>query len=769
MGPANRRTVTGKLTPYATPAFKGGQPGYDEAGNVISAQPAPADVVIPYRRLSSSSTSEDVKRKTEKRSVKVGTKEDPVVKENDYGIPVYKFTGDANPLHGFRTFNYLFTLAAVKESGLTNPNSIRASAVDFVVAKSAGKGATPITTNKLSKASGLVDEFNKRGPGRFDMYLNNIEIETLMAFSKTTNLAMATKISFEVHEPLSVNGFLEAIQVASIAAGHKSYMGAPFVLKVEFIGYPDTETGPSTTLQKADPGDRYFVLNITKVEIDVTEAGTKYRVQAIAHNETGYGDSNDLKTPIQISGTTVGTILKNLMTSLEQSEKAATEKETGRTATADYDRYEIVFPSMEGDKLNYSKPNTALRDSAVTELLNSGGLYSMPDPGPVLSEMYSSGKKPKFTFNPALNVKGQPKFEISKTSMQFTKGAKIHDIISSIVRDSTWGKRIFAEPPEKIIKNGMVEFVHVAIELEYVNGQWNPHTKRPVCLYRYVVIPYKMHFTRIPLFQKLIPKTEMQLFVDKHVKRKYSYLYTGKNVDIIKFNITLNHLFYQSYTQNLGNKTIFSNPELTKRRNSTNKSLNYTTPEAEENKFIPDSPRRSDSKLSNIVKHGSNAGPRDYYSYDVLVSGMHQAILDNTDMIRCEVEILGDPYYLVTGGIGNYRPTLIDSGITTDGEAPYQTHDVVIVLEFKNPSDINSKTGEAIFDDTKVPFSGCFRVIKAHNKFMDGLFTQRLSLVRIPGQPYDSSKPPDPKSPATRVGLVDVDAPAVPFNVLTKE
>lgn len=756
MGTVNRRTVTGKLE-RASPPFKGGQPGYDEAGNFLGGQPGFAEDGTPYKRVSSGSTSGDVSRKTEQRSLKVGTKDDPVVKENDYGIPTYKVIEDRNPLHNFRSFNYLFTLAAVKESALTDPKSIRASADYFVVAKSAGKGNDPILTNELSTTSQLVKDFNKRGLGRFDMYLNNVEIETLMAFSKTTNLAMATKISFEVHEPLSVNGFLEAIQIASIAAGHKSYMGAPFVLKVEFLGYLDTETGPSTNLETADE-KRYFVLNITKVEIDVTEAGTKYRVQAIAHNETGYGDSNDLKTPIQISGTTVGSILKNLMTSLEKSEKEAIEKETGQT-NGDYDRYEIVFPSLVGDKLVYTQPNIALRDSAVTELLNSGGLYSMPDPGPVLSEMYSSGTQPKFTFNPALNAKNQPKFEIAKTSMQFTKGAKIHDIISSIVRDSTWGKRIFAEPPEKIIKNGMVEFVHVAIELEYVNDRWNPYTKRPVCLYRYVVIPYKMHFTRVPLFQKLIPKPEMQLFVDKHVKRKYSYLYTGENVDILKFNITFNHLFYQSYTQNLGNKTIFSNPDLTKRRNSTNKALNPTNPDAEENKFIPDSPRRSDSKLSNIVKHGNNAGPRDYYSYDVLVSAMHQALLDNTDMIRCEIEIIGDPYYLVTGGIGNYRPTLVDSGITTDGEAPYQTHDIVIVLEFRNPSDINSKTGEAIFDDTKVPFSGCFRVIKAHNKFMDGLFTQRLSLVRIPGQPYDSSKPPSPDNEASRVGLVDVDTP----------
>jgi len=713
-------------------------------------------------------TSGDVNRKTENSAERIGTQNNSAVKQTDVGIPPYAWNGDRNPLHEFRTFNYLFTLAAVQEGALKNPKSIRQSTEKFVVAKSAGKGSNKPDTNpfaittELTKASELVKDFNKLSPGRFDLYLNNVEIETLMAFSKTTNLAMATKISFEVHEPLSVSGFLEAIQVAAIAAGHKSYMGAPFVLKVEFLGYSDKEPGPSTRPMTVDKGNRYFVLNLTKIDIDVTEAGTKYRVQAIAHNETGYGDSNDLKTPIQISGTTVGTILQNLMSSLEQSELEALKKETGQS-TNDYDRYEIVFPSLVGDKLVYDQVNTALRDSPVTELLNSGGLYSMPPPGPILSEMYSSGNVPKFTFNPALNANKQPKFEISKTMMQFTKGAKVHDIIASIVRDSAWGKRIFSEPPEKVIKNGMVEFVHVAIEVEYVDGQWNPHTRRPVCRYRYLVIPYKMHFTRIPLFQKFIPKAEMQNFVDKYVKRKYSYLYTGDNVDIIKFNITLNHLFYQSYAQNLGNKTIPIYTDSNKKQNSVNKGLNSTDPDVALNTFIPEAPRRADSKLSNIVKHGSNAGQRDYYSYDVLVSAMHQAILDNTDMIKCEVEIIGDPYYLVTGGIGNYRPVLLDGGITTDGEAPYQTHDVVVVLEFKNPSDINQSTGKATkFDKGAVSFSGCFRVIKVQNKFVDGMFTQRLHLVRIPGQPYDSAKPPVAGSSASTVGLVDVDAPSPP-------
>lgn len=113
---------------------------------------------------------------------------------------------------------------------------------------------------------------------------------------------------------------------------------------------------------------------------------------------------------------------------------------------------------------------------------------------------------------------------------------------------------------------------------------------------------------------------------------------------------------------------------------------------------------------------------------------MHQAILDNTSMIKLDLEILGDPYFLVTGGLGNSRPKIIDSTITDNGEAPYFIHDVMILVEFRNPEDID-KSGLIRFDDARIPYNGCYRVSKVNSMFKDGVFTQKLQGVRIPGQP----------------------------------
>jgi hypothetical protein len=156
-----------------------------------------------------------------------------------------------------------------------------------------------------------------------------------------------------------------------------------------------------------------------------------------------------------------------------------------------------------------------------------------------------------------------------------------------------------------------------------------------------------------------------------------------------------------------------------------------------EGSIIPPASRYADPTLRNIVKDGGNAARRDYSTYDVLVDNMHKAVLNNIDMVSCELEILGDPYFLCTGGIGNYEPKLLDKGITENGEAPYTTGDVVIVVEFRTPQDAGNKGQDLKF--YKTPFSGCFRVIKVRSKFNDGMFIQTLSLIRIPGQPEDTS------------------------------
>jgi hypothetical protein len=141
-----------------------------------------------------------------------------------------------NVLNSFRSYSYKFTFAALDKSILDTPtlDVFQQSSQNLIILKSGGKGSQKITATASTDDTGqkMIDSFNgitngvPASPGRFDMYIDNIEIETLMSFNEKTGPTLPTKISFEVFEPYSINGFIESLQVAAVAAGYLSYTHA---------------------------------------------------------------------------------------------------------------------------------------------------------------------------------------------------------------------------------------------------------------------------------------------------------------------------------------------------------------------------------------------------------------------------------------------------------------------------------------------------------------------------------------------------------------
>ena len=694
---------------------------------------------------------------------------------NKNRIPKALDFGEKNILHNYRTFNYLFTLAAVGDSALRNPDKLRTSENYLPVAKSSGKSSKVFSSGQIApapfkggqagydeagnkiqpnglpgnsadanrQASSLIDGFNDLSSGRFDLFLNNVEITTLMAFSKNTNLTMATNISFEVFEPHSISGFIEALQVSAVAAGNKSYMSSPFLLKMEFMGYPDTDTSPSDNYQSVgDQATRYFIITITKVEVDMSETGTRYRCQAVAHNEMAYGTMNQLKHAIKMEGSTVKKVLESLMKSLDLSSRQAAEAAAGKNNKSPivWDTYGIIYPSrVPGGKFDYNKVNTDIADATIVQGISSPNNFAMPETGDVAAANDKNAQRGQppveqdcFKGNTTTDTAKAKVGPDSPSNLQFSSGSNIHDIIASVIRDSSYGKKILEKGPDK---DGMVDYVHIAVESQ-PTGEWNEVTLRPIYKYVYVVLPYRMHASRVPMFQKQLSKDDVDKIKKLYVKRKYSYLYTGKNVDVRKFNLRFNTLFYQAFPQGMGTN-IFADPQANYEKSTVKKKIDPTNPARSEKNIMPASPMGEDPAAAQVQKIGGTGGRRDYKEYDVLVENMHRAVINNIDMVSCELEILGDPYFLCTGGNGNYRPELVDAGITTNGEAPYQTGDVIVIVEFQTPQDAGVTDQAIKFYNT--PFSGCFRVTKVRSKFNDGLFTQVLSLIRIPGQPEDAS------------------------------
>ena len=126
-------------------------------------------------------------------------------------------------------------------------------------------------------------------------------------------------------------------------------------------------------------------------------------------------------------------------------------------------------------------------------------------------------------------------------------------------------------------------------------------------------------------------------------------------------------------------------------------------------------------------------------------------------MQNLDITILGDPYFLGDTGHGNFTIPG-EKGINSEGSMSWQSGEVYVKITFRTPEDANTDTGFYDFGNSKTvrEFSGMFRVMTVENTFNRGKFTQKLSLVKMPGQtpenppgnyPDKNPMPQDPPDP----------------------
>jgi hypothetical protein len=679
-----------------------------------------------------------------------------------------------NVLNSYRSYTYNFTLAALRKEVVNNPDLYRQSALDFIILKSGGKGTQGISTDvsSVDRVTGqeeyeveetedvpireggritgynkekvrkkrkrdvfskdditgkeLVKSFNEKSPGRFDLYIDNVEIETTMAFSQEGGTTLPTAFRFRVFEPYSINGFIEALHVSAVAAGYPNYTEASFILKMDFIGYPDNDTVSFQSPKIIENTTRYFPIKFTGIDVEIGERGTRYSCSAIPYSDSAFGQANKLKRPITMAGNTVEEVLKNFVSNL--NEQIKNDENLAKVGAKDFDEYEILFPLRE-DGFNRNVTNE-IGKSNITSILKTNSIYKFPDPGrsqPSQTPRQSDAAPDEIKLHPNSGTPPQ---------IQFSDGQNINEIIAAVIRDSEYVKNILRE--KKIDSNGFIDYF--MIKADVTNKETiDPVSRKPFQIYTYNVLPYKIHFTRIPSLQG--QKFDASDITSLSL-REYNYIYTGKNVDVINFKLSFNKLFFEAIPVAMGNNDQPGARDSVAQPNDVRERLKGTDMVNETTDQNGSPTQRSVSQ--SVIMNGANAGQMSNDPYYTLARNMHNAIIDSkASMVTGEIEIIGDPFFLVTGGIGNYNPKPGElSGTTTDGEADHMQGEVLITINFRNPVDINplQKGGLLYFETEKLPFSGVYRVIRVHNTFNDGFFKQRLEIVRYPGQIIGKTK-----------------------------
>jgi hypothetical protein len=341
--------------------------------------------------------------------------------------------------------------------------------------------------------------------------------------------------------------------------------------------------------------------------------------------------------------------------------------------------------------------------------------------------------------------------------IQFNEGRTIHECIEAIVRDSRYvrdqiEKMMSGDKTQfnEVVKDNMMNYFLIKLEvkeLPQIDKTKNKHYYE----YTYVITPYKMLYTRVPGFAN---QTVDQSLLYKACVRAYDYIYTGKNLDITQFKLSFNNLYFEGIPVGLGNPSgVQSRDTVTKTDETRTTKNNAPATDTTTDKGLPASGPQSDSQITKV--NSRSGGQTQLSPYYAMAQAFHNSIISDksTNMITGELDILGDPIYLVTGGLGNNSPKSTDGSpnVTESGEAQFTNGDVLVNINFRNPIDIGSD-GFYKFDDKLLPFSGVYMITTVKSKFKDGQFKQTLNIIRQPGQAIPTAHPDEtPQSSKTPV------------------
>ena len=642
----------------------------------------------------------------------------------------------ANPLEKFSSYSVLWTMASLSAEQFNNPSTYRGnpSAIENVVFSSAGRYDEKRVTTYF---------------GTPEYFVNNFSMRAVIASTKKTGNSNAIKIEFDIYEPYSMGLFLQSLQRAAGKSQHPDYLTAPFVLIMDIVGYD--ELGKSYKAVKS----KYFVVKLISVKFQVNESGSIYKVEALPFNHQGFSDEintafNDLKLKGGSKGT-VEEILTEGNTSLVGVLNNIEKELVNDKKIKIPDEYQIQFPNSSSEFISTSLPpgfNTATIDPTSSQT-QTVGTNSIPVSTQFTSnpigksslgfDASSGGNVPFMDHRNVLSSEGYVLQNLmlvdpKNRTFQFSQGQALTEIITRVIINSDYA--VNAIKSENLTAEGFVKWFRIDVQIEFLkfDDLIGDYARR----YTYRVVPYLIHHT---VFTNVNSPPVGYDVIKEKVCKKYEYIYTGQNVDILKFDIDINNLFYvgvnsssEKRSNNVSNQDQKGSQEADINKSTTGTG---TTPAA----ILANTGRKRALRDPESITRATT-GSGDSKTAVEIAESFHKAFIEGSsaDLIKVNLEILGDPYWMVDSGLANYfAPPAGNDQQTMDGTMNYEAGDVFIYLSFKTPTDVDEVARKYKFSSVgrDSEFSGIYRVVMCDSTFTDGYFKQKLECLRMPGQAND--------------------------------
>lgn len=372
-----------------------------------------------------------------------------------------------------------------------------------------------LTTPEASTTGQIFDLKNQTviaETGVTDLTIDNIEIRAVATPTIETGTGVATAVTFDITEPSGAS-LIDQIYYQSIGLGIGNWSVAPFYLQLSF-----RSRDPVSSESVDDPDGSIngltwiYPLKMGDIKANVTSVGTKYQCSAIVYNEIAQNNTySSMQQSTRLQNLqTVGDALKELQ-----------------------------------DKLN------------VDQLYRLIGTYSIPDTFKIVVDPEIAGYRVTPSTSNENSVRNNNYGVFDGKDATFAAGTSIDKIIDAILSNTkeyqtlAIGSQVAGQEGAPINgeTNQMKKFWRIYTEtrpLKYDIRRSDNSREFTIYVYQYDIgiLDQNSAQTADGEMTKAAMRRRLATYLKKSIlKKKYNYIFTGKNDQIIDFNLDMNCAF----------------------------------------------------------------------------------------------------------------------------------------------------------------------------------------------------------------------------------
>ena len=650
-----------------------------------------------------------------------------------------------NPMHQYASWTYRFSLWWL--SPIDHNNLVNADV---------GVGLNqPLTTSYVIAEDGGIYPNNATNPtqripssGGLNYNIQNVDFDTVVGLntaSKHSNLVSGT---MKIIEPYGVT-FIDTLVYAGVNVSTGLFINhttVPYMLQVDFVGYDDL--GNPVPISETAIYRKRFPIRFTSVKVNVNETGATYDVDFVPTSQLGYtprfATAPKMLAP---SGKTVQDVLDDMANKINEY-----QIQEAIDAKRDYcDSVSFKIDSAIGNSVvNYQAQMTlAEANPNGVNLDFSTSRFTIPFGTTFVDAIHRILIQSSYILKQlGIDLQKNPNATVTLTEDQQAQLTTIFNTFKTSCLTNYQGMK-----KDKTLVSGAYDNSRNVYALSFT---------------------YNIH--QYPVYDFPHPAGNWAADSRPYLVKNYDYLFTGKNIDILKFDLHFDVTWYTPVNaypyQSASTNTTASTAVDTKLGDGSFFMLSPQwfvgqgvtafgeIPALNQISYHPVQPDHRET-----VNTGSHTNPQKSISSNAIQSLYSKP---NGDMVDVDIVIVGDPTLIKQDDIlYSPDPTKNSDYMSWNsmsqydfakkyGDIRFDTGQLVINLNVNNIVDIDSDwSNQGLVTPTpgtyKSLFSGLYKIYKIKHTFTDGQFTQTLSLYRISTSDFITNSTLTKVGAATRI------------------